>query len=162
MVLFDEVEKAHRMFNILLQVLDDGRLTDSQGRVVDFKNTVIIMTSNLGSDKIQEMAGASYEEIKAAVMNAVNQHFRPEFVNRIDEIRCSIHLGKSKWQVLQIFNCHAYANVFKSVTWILYCQMKPLTRKLIAVGYDPVWHARPLKRTIQQESKSTISQIAIG
>ena len=94
-VLFDEVEKAHPdVFNILLQVLDDGRLTDSQGRVVDFKNTVIIMTSNLGSDKIQEMAGASYEEIKAAVMDSVNQHFRPEFVNRIDEIVVFHPLGQ--------------------------------------------------------------------
>ncbi len=96
-VLFDEVEKAHPdVFNILLQVLDDGRLTDSQGRVVDFKNTVIIMTSNLGSHKIQEMAGDSYKEIKAAVMNAVNQHFRPEFVNRIDEIVVFHPLGQEQ------------------------------------------------------------------
>ena len=96
-VLFDEVEKAHPdVFNILLQVLDDGRLTDSQGRVVDFKNTVIIMTSNLGSHKIQEMAGDSYEEIKAAVMNSVNQHFRPEFINRIDEIVVFHPLGQEQ------------------------------------------------------------------
>ena len=96
-ILFDEVEKAHPdVFNILLQVLDDGRLTDSQGRVVDFKNTVIIMTSNLGSHKIQEMVGESYEDIKAEVMESVGQHFRPEFVNRIDEIVVFHPLGMSQ------------------------------------------------------------------
>ena len=96
-ILFDEVEKAHPdVFNILLQVLDDGRLTDSQGRVVDFKNTVIIMTSNLGSHKIQEMVGESYEDIKAEVMDSVGQHFRPEFVNRIDEIVVFHPLGMSQ------------------------------------------------------------------
>ena len=156
-VLFDEVEKAHPdVFNILLQVLDDGRLTDSQGRVVDFKNTVIIMTSNLGSDKIQEMAGASYEEIKAAVMNAVNQHFRPEFVNRIDEIVVFHPLGQEQMAGIADIQISRLRKRLQEHDMDIVLSDEAMT-KLIAVGYDPVYGARPLKRAIQQEIENPLS-----
>ncbi len=111
-VLFDEVEKAHPdVFNILLQVLDDGRLTDSQGRVVDFKNTVIVMTSNLGSQDVRELGeGATDDEVRTIVMNAVSQHFRPEFINRIDELVIFHSLKKHKFVALPIFSWTAYAH----------------------------------------------------
>lgn len=156
-VLFDEVEKAHPdVFNILLQVLDDGRLTDSQGRVVDFKNTVIIMTSNLGSDKIQEMAGASYEEIKAAVMNAVNQHFRPEFVNRIDEIVVFHPLGQEQMAGIADIQLSRLRKRLQERDMDIVLSDEAM-KKLIAVGYDPVYGARPLKRAIQQEIENPLS-----
>ena len=156
-VLFDEVEKAHPdVFNILLQVLDDGRLTDSQGRVVDFKNTVIIMTSNLGSDKIQEMAGASYEEIKAAVMNSVNQHFRPEFVNRIDEIVVFHPLGQEQMAGIADIQLSRLRKRLQERDMDIVLSDEAMT-KLIAVGYDPVYGARPLKRAIQQEIENPLS-----
>ena len=156
-VLFDEVEKAHPdVFNILLQVLDDGRLTDSQGRVVDFKNTVIIMTSNLGSDKIQEMAGASYEEIKAAVMNAVNQHFRPEFINRIDEIVVFHPLGQEQMAGIADIQLSRLRKRLQERDMDIVLSDEAMT-KLIAVGYDPVYGARPLKRAIQQEIENPLS-----
>ena len=156
-VLFDEVEKAHPdVFNILLQVLDDGRLTDSQGRVVDFKNTVIIMTSNLGSDKIQEMAGASYEEIKAAVMNAVNQHFRPEFVNRIDEIVVFHPLGQEQMAGIADIQLSRLRKRLQERDMDIVLSDEAM-KKLIAVGYDPVYGARPLKRAIQQAIENPLS-----
>ena len=156
-VLFDEVEKAHPdVFNILLQVLDDGRLTDSQGRVVDFKNTVIIMTSNLGSHKIQEMAGDSYEEIKAAVMNAVNQHFRPEFVNRIDEIVVFHPLGQEQMAGIADIQLSRLRKRLQERDMDIVLSDEAMT-KLIAVGYDPVYGARPLKRAIQQEIENPLS-----
>lgn len=156
-VLFDEVEKAHPdVFNILLQVLDDGRLTDSQGRVVDFKNTVIIMTSNLGSDKIQEMAGDSYEEIKAAVMNAVNQHFRPEFVNRIDEIVVFHPLGQEQMAGIADIQLSRLRKRLQERDMDIVLSDEAMT-KLVAVGYDPVYGARPLKRAIQQEIENPLS-----
>ena len=156
-VLFDEVEKAHPdVFNILLQVLDDGRLTDSQGRVVDFKNTVIIMTSNLGSHKIQEMAGASYEEIKAAVMNAVNQHFRPEFVNRIDEIVVFHPLGQEQMAGIADIQLSRLRKRLQERDMDIVLSDEAM-KKLIAVGYDPVYGARPLKRAIQQEIENPLS-----
>ena len=156
-VLFDEVEKAHPdVFNILLQVLDDGRLTDSQGRVVDFKNTVIIMTSNLGSHKIQEMAGDSYEEIKAAVMNSVNQHFRPEFVNRIDEIVVFHPLGQEQMAGIADIQLSRLRKRLQERDMDIVLSDEAMT-KLIAVGYDPVYGARPLKRAIQQEIENPLS-----
>ena len=156
-VLFDEVEKAHPdVFNILLQVLDDGRLTDSQGRVVDFKNTVIIMTSNLGSDKIQEMAGDSYEEIKAAVMNAVNQHFRPEFVNRIDEIVVFHPLGQEQMAGIADIQLSRLRKRLQERDMNIVLSDEAMTQ-LVAVGYDPVYGARPLKRAIQQEIENPLS-----
>ena len=156
-VLFDEVEKAHPdVFNILLQVLDDGRLTDSQGRVVDFKNTVIIMTSNLGSHKIQEMAGDSYEEIKAAVMNSVNQHFRPEFVNRIDEIVVFHPLGQEQMAGIADIQISRLRKRLQEHDMDIVLSDEAMT-KLVAVGYDPVYGARPLKRAIQQAIENPLS-----
>ena len=156
-VLFDEVEKAHPdVFNILLQVLDDGRLTDSQGRIVDFKNTVIIMTSNLGSHKIQEMAGDSYEEIKAAVMNSVNQHFRPEFVNRIDEIVVFHPLGQEQMAGIADIQLSRLRKRLQERDMDIVLSDEAMTQ-LVAVGYDPVYGARPLKRAIQQEIENPLS-----
>lgn len=156
-VLFDEVEKAHPdVFNILLQVLDDGRLTDSQGRVVDFKNTVIIMTSNLGSHKIQEMAGGDYDGIKSAVMESVNAHFRPEFVNRIDEIVVFHPLGQAdmagiaKIQLARLQSRLQEREIGLQLT-------DDAMNQLVAVGYDPVFGARPLKRAIQQNIENPLS-----
>ncbi|WP_296402824.1 ATP-dependent chaperone ClpB [Psychrobacter sp.] len=156
-ILFDEVEKAHPdVFNILLQVLDDGRLTDSQGRVVDFKNTVIIMTSNLGSHKIQEMAGDDYEEIKSAVMESVGQHFRPEFVNRIDEIVVFHPLGMSQMAGIANIQLNRLRDRLKEREMDI--KLSPdAMHMLVAVGYDPVYGARPLKRAIQQQIENPLS-----
>ena len=157
-ILLDEVEKAHPdVFNVLLQVLDDGRLTDGQGRTVNFKNTVIIMTSNLGSQMIQNMADQDYQLVKMAVMGEVKQHFRPEFVNRIDEV--------------VVFHSLDAANV-KSIAQI---QLQLLTKRLHAMeidvaisdaalneiasaGFDPVYGARPLKRAIQSEIENPLAR----
>ncbi|MBF6058217.1 ATP-dependent chaperone ClpB [Thiomicrorhabdus sp. HH1] len=158
-ILLDEVEKAHPdVFNILLQVLDDGRLTDGQGRTVDFKNTVIVMTSNLGSQLIQEKAGqASYEEMKADVMEVVGGYFRPEFINRIDDIVVFHPLGREQ---------------IRAITSI---QLQNLRKRLAAseigfeisdtaldnlgeAGFDPLFGARPLKRVIQQRIENPLAQ----
>ncbi|MBF4488632.1 ATP-dependent chaperone ClpB [Psychrobacter sp. N25K4-3-2] len=156
-ILFDEVEKAHPdVFNILLQVLDDGRLTDSQGRVVDFKNTVIIMTSNLGSHKIQEMVGESYEDIKAEVMDSVGQHFRPEFVNRIDEIVVFHPLGMSQMAGIASIQLDRLRQRLHEREMDIELSADAMN-KLVAVGYDPVYGARPLKRAIQQEIENPLS-----
>ena len=156
-ILFDEVEKAHPdVFNILLQVLDDGRLTDSQGRVVDFKNTVIIMTSNLGSHKIQEMVGESYEDIKAEVMDSVGQHFRPEFVNRIDEIVVFHPLGMSQMAGIAAIQLNRLRQRLYEREMDIELSADAMN-KLVAVGYDPVYGARPLKRAIQQEIENPLS-----
>lgn len=156
-VLFDEVEKAHPdVFNILLQVLDDGRLTDSHGRVVDFKNTVIIMTSNLGSHKIQEMAGDEYDEIKAAVMESVGQHFRPEFVNRIDEIVVFHPLGMSQMAGIADIQLNRLRQRLQEREMDITLSPDAMN-KLVAVGYDPVYGARPLKRAIQQQIENPLS-----
>ncbi|WP_289049959.1 ATP-dependent chaperone ClpB [uncultured Psychrobacter sp.] len=156
-ILFDEVEKAHPdVFNILLQVLDDGRLTDSQGRVVDFKNTVIIMTSNLGSHKIQEMVGESYEDIKAEVMESVGQHFRPEFVNRIDEIVVFHPLGISQMAGIADIQLDRLRHRIQEREMDIELSADAMN-KLVAVGYDPVYGARPLKRAIQQEIENPLS-----
>ena len=156
-ILFDEVEKAHPdVFNILLQVLDDGRLTDSQGRVVDFKNTVIIMTSNLGSHKIQEMVGESYDDIKAEVMESVGQHFRPEFVNRIDEIVVFHPLGMSQMSGIASIQLDRLRKRLHEREMDIELSADAMN-KLVAVGYDPVYGARPLKRAIQQEIENPLS-----
>ncbi len=158
-VLFDEVEKAHPdVFNILLQVLDDGRLTDSQGRVVDFKNTVIIMTSNLGSHKIQEMTsdGNSYDEIKSAVMESVNSHFRPEFINRIDEIVVYHPLGQADMAGIAEIQLARLKSRLKEREMSLELTDEAMNT-LVAVGYDPIFGARPLKRAIQQQIENPLS-----
>ncbi len=156
-VLFDEVEKAHPdVFNILLQVLDDGRLTDSQGRVVDFKNTVIIMTSNLGSHKIQEMVGESYEDIKAEVMDSVGEHFRPEFINRIDEIVVFHALGQAQMAGIADIQMERLRSRLLERELDITLSDEAMNQ-LVAVGYDPVYGARPLKRAIQQEIENPLS-----
>ncbi|OOR93769.1 ATP-dependent chaperone ClpB [Moraxella caviae] len=157
-VLFDEVEKAHPdVFNILLQVLDDGRLTDSHGRVVDFKNTVIIMTSNLGSHKIQEMAGDEYDEIKRAVMDSVNAHFRPEFINRIDEIVVFHPLGQAQMAGIAGIQLDRLRSRLKERELGLVLSDEAMN-ELISTGYDPVFGARPLKRAIVQEIENPLAQ----
>jgi ATP-dependent Clp protease ATP-binding subunit ClpB len=157
-ILLDEVEKAHPdVFNVLLQVLDDGRMTDGQGRTVNFKNTVIVMTSNLGSQMIQSMSGQDYQVVKLAVMGEVKTHFRPEFVNRIDEI--------------VVFHALDEANIAQ----IARVQLQYLQRRIEAMdmrlevsdaavaelakaGFDPVYGARPLKRAIQQQIENPLSK----
>ncbi|WP_066800254.1 ATP-dependent chaperone ClpB [Moraxella oblonga] len=161
-VLFDEVEKAHPdVFNILLQVLDDGRLTDSQGRVVDFKNTVIIMTSNLGSHKIFEMAGDEYNEIKSAVMESVNAHFRPEFINRIDEIVVFHPLGQAQMAGIASIQLDRLRARLKEKELDLVLSDEAMS-ELVSVGYDPVFGARPLKRAILQEIENPLAQKLIA
>lgn len=157
-VLFDEVEKAHPdVFNILLQVLDDGRLTDSQGRVVDFKSTVIIMTSNLGSHKIFDMAGDEYEKIKSAVMESVNAHFRPEFINRIDEIVVFHPLGQSQMAGIASIQLDRLRARLKERELGLVLSDEAMN-ELVSAGYDPVFGARPLKRAIVQEIENPLAQ----
>lgn len=156
-VLFDEVEKAHPdVFNILLQVLDDGRLTDSQGRTVDFKNTVIIMTSNLGSHKIFDMANESYDKIKEAVMQSVGTHFRPEFINRIDEIVVFHPLGQAQMAGIVTIQLSRLAKRLNEKDMqIVFSDLA--TQKLANNGYDAAFGARPLKRAIQQEIENPLS-----
>ena len=158
-VLFDEVEKAHPdVFNILLQVLDDGRLTDSQGRVVDFKNTVIVMTSNLGSSDVRELGDNPLdEEVRAVVMNAVTQHFRPEFINRIDELVVFHSLKKAQIRGIADIQLGRLRDrlVEKDMRLTVDDQAFDL---LIDAGFDPVYGARPLKRAIQQQVENNLAQ----
>ncbi|HLH73234.1 MAG TPA: ATP-dependent chaperone ClpB [Chloroflexota bacterium] len=149
-VLFDEVEKAHpEVLNVLLQLLDDGRLTDAQGRTVDFKNTIVIMTSNLGSQWITER-GLSWDEIRARVMEAVRQHFRPELLNRIDEIVIFHPLGLE--QIGQIVEIQLGALRKRLAERKISLELTPAARDFLArEGFDPIYGARPLKRTIQKE-----------
>ena len=157
-ILFDEIEKAHAdVFNILLQVLDDGRLTDGQGRTVDFRNTVIIMTSNLGSHLIQEMNGGDYEAMKLAVMEVVATHFRPEFINRIDETVVFHALGKEHMQ--GIANIQLQRLRKRLAERDLGLDISPAAlSQLVEVGYDPVFGARPLKRAIQTHLENPLAQ----
>jgi len=151
LILLDEVEKAHHdVFNILLQVLDDGRLTDGQGRTVDFRNTVIVMTSNLGSQMIQDLAPEkNYQAMKEAVMTVVSQHFRPEFVNRLDEIVVFHPLEKEHLRHISELQIHLLQKRLGDKEIKLTISSKALDF-LAASGYDVVYGARPLKRTIQQ------------
>ena len=162
-ILLDEVEKAHAdVFNILLQVLDDGRLTDGQGRTVDFRNTVIIMTSNLGSHIIQDMAGeANYERMKAAVMEVVGTHFRPEFINRIDETVVFHPLDQS--EIRQIADIQLNNLRKRLAARELGLQITETALDLIAeAGFDPVYGARPLKRAVQQQIENPLAQQILG
>ncbi|MFV3405419.1 MULTISPECIES: ATP-dependent chaperone ClpB [Pseudomonas] len=160
-VLLDEVEKAHPdVFNVLLQVLEDGRLTDSHGRTVDFRNTVIVMTSNLGSAQIQELAG-DREAQRAAVMDAVGSHFRPEFINRIDEVVVFEPLGRE--QIAGITEIQLGRLRSRLAERELSLSLSPeALDKLIAVGYDPVYGARPLKRAIQRWIENPLAQLILG
>jgi ATP-dependent Clp protease ATP-binding subunit ClpB len=161
-ILLDEVEKAHPdVFNVLLQVLDDGRLTDGQGRTVDFRNTVIVMTSNLGSQLIQEFAAddspAAYLQMKAGVMAVVQGHFRPEFINRLDDIVVFHPLGRGE-----------ITRIARFQTGFLRARLAErqlgfeITDAALAVlgeaGFDPVYGARPLKRAIQQQLENPLAK----
>jgi ATP-dependent Clp protease ATP-binding subunit ClpB len=157
-ILLDEVEKAHPdVFNVLLQVLDDGRMTDGQGRTVDFKNTVLVMTSNLGSHEIQRMAGQDYDLIKEAVMGEVRQAFRPEFVNRIDEIVVFHALDQkhiasiAKIQLKRLEQRLAQQEMKLEVS-------DAALAEIAKAGFDPVYGARPLKRAIQQQIENPIAR----
>jgi len=158
-ILLDEVEKAHPdVFNVLLQVLDDGRLTDGQGRTVDFRNSVIVMTSNLGSQLIQEMAGEeNYDAMKAAIMEVVGSHFRPEFINRIDDVVVFHPLGREHIRkIVDIQLGYLYARLAERDIRI---QLSEDARdKLADAGFDPVYGARPLKRAIQQQVENPLAQ----
>jgi ATP-dependent Clp protease ATP-binding subunit ClpB len=156
-VLMDEIEKAHpEVFNILLQILDDGRLTDGHGRTVDFKNTVVIMTSNIGSQWIMDLGEKDYEEMKRRVMDAVRAHFKPEFLNRIDELIIFHGLG------LEEIKAIIEIQVKKLQQRLLERQIQlQLTEKakewLAKEGFDPAYGARPLKRVIQKEIQDQLA-----
>ncbi len=158
-VLLDEVEKAHPdVFNILLQVLDDGRLTDGQGRTVDFRNTVVVMTSNLGSDLIQKLAGENdYEAMKAAVMEVVGNHFRPEFINRVDETVVFHPLAKDQLKGIAGIQLDYLRKRLAERDIRLELSDAALD-KLVEAGFDPVYGARPLKRAIQQQLENPLAQ----
>jgi len=160
-VLLDEVEKAHPdVFNVLLQVLDDGRLTDGQGRTVDFKNTVIVMTSNLGSARIQAMTGQSPEDIKEAVWDELKQHMRPEFLNRIDETVVFHALGSTHIEAIANIQLQVLAQRLAQIDLSL--QVLPnAVAELAKVGFDPVFGARPLKRAIQQRIENPLSKLIL-
>ncbi|MED5534951.1 MAG: ATP-dependent chaperone ClpB [Pseudomonadota bacterium] len=158
-ILLDEVEKAHPdVFNILLQVLDDGRLTDGHGRTVDFQNTVVVMTSNLGSDRIQELAGEEkYAEMKAAVMEIVGQEFRPEFINRIDDVVVFHPLDTKHLQLIVDIQL-GYLRERLSERGIKLSVDKAAREQIAHAGHDPVYGARPLKRAIQQQVENPLAQ----
>jgi len=158
-ILMDEVEKAHPdVFNVLLQVLDDGRLTDGQGRTVDFRNTVIVMTSNLGSQLIQELAGEeNYERMKTAVMEVVGAHFRPEFINRIDEAVVFHPLGREQIRSITTIQIEYLRRRLGERDLDLKLSEAALDR-LGEAGFDPVYGARPLKRAIQQQLENPLAQ----
>ena len=162
-ILFDEIEKAHHdVFNVLLQVLDDGRLTDSQGRTVDFKNTVLIMTSNIGSPHILEaqQRGGSYDQVRTVVMGELRQHFRPEFLNRVDELVVFHPLGTEhlikivEIQLERLRNRLAERRITLAIT-------PSALKHLGERGYDPIYGARPLKRLIQQELETPIAKLLV-
>lgn len=156
-ILMDEVEKAHPdVFNILLQVLEDGRLTDSQGRTVDFRNTVVVMTSNLGSAQIQELVG-DQEAQHAAVMDAVNSHFRPEFINRIDEVVIFDPLAREQIAGIAEIQLSRLRGRLMERDLDLELDQAAMD-KLIAIGFDPVYGARPLKRAIQRWVENPLAQ----
>jgi ATP-dependent Clp protease ATP-binding subunit ClpB len=158
-ILLDEVEKAHPdVFNILLQVLDDGRLTDGQGRTVDFRNTVVVMTSNLGSQQIQEMAGEeNYDAMKQAVMQIVGSHFRPEFINRVDEVVVFHPLGKAQIRAIASIQFDYLRKRLLDRNIDIELSEAALD-KIGEAGFDPVYGARPLKRAIQQEIENSLAQ----
>lgn len=157
-ILLDEVEKAHPdVFNVLLQVLDDGRMTDGQGRTVDFKNTVIVMTSNLGSQMIQEMSGSEYQTIKNAVMSEVKTYFRPEFINRIDEVVVFHSLDQKHIQSIariQLHNLEARLTKLEMKLEVSEAALSAISQ----AGFDPIFGARPLKRAIQAQIENPLAK----
>jgi ATP-dependent Clp protease ATP-binding subunit ClpB len=154
----DEIEKAHPdVFNILLQVLDDGRLTDGHGRTVDLRNTVIVMTSNLGSQRIQELSGQGYEAMKTAVMDVVGQHFRPEFINRVDEMVVFHPLDRDQIRMIAGIQLGNLRKRLESHGFGLDFSDAALDT-VGEAGFDPVYGARPLKRAIQNEIENPLAQ----
>ena len=162
-ILLDEVEKAHPdVFNVLLQVLDDGRLTDGQGRTVDFRNTVIVMTSNLGSQMIQEMAGdENYDAMKSAVMEVVSGHFRPEFINRIDDVVVFHPLGREEIRAIAGLQTDILRQRLQERDIGLVITDAALDL-LGEAGFDPVYGARPLKRAIQSQLENPLAQAILA
>ncbi len=157
-ILFDEIEKAHQdVFNVLLQVLDDGRLTDGQGRTVDFKNTVIVMTSNLGSHMIQQMEGSDYGVVKLAVMGEVKSHFRPEFINRIDEVVVFHGLGEAQIKSIASIQLAILKGRLAKMDYGFEVS-EPALAELSKAGFDPVYGARPLKRAIQGQIENPLAK----
>ena len=160
-LLLDEVEKAHPdVFNVLLQVLDDGRLTDGQGRTVDFKNTVIVMTSNLGSQQIMQLAGQSSETIHDAVWVEVKKHFRPEFLNRIDETVVFHALDAKNIEAIARIQLKVLESRLEKMDMKLDVSPRALA-ELAKAGFDPVFGARPLKRAIQREIENPVSKLIL-
>jgi ATP-dependent Clp protease ATP-binding subunit ClpB len=157
-ILLDEIEKAHPdVFNVLLQVLDDGRMTDGQGRTVNFKNTVIVMTSNLGSQMIQSMAGKDYQVVKLAVMGEVKSHFRPEFINRIDEIVVFHALDEANIASIARVQLRELEKRVRAMEMDIEISDAAVA-ELAKAGFDPVYGARPLKRAIQQQIENPLSK----
>jgi ATP-dependent Clp protease ATP-binding subunit ClpB len=157
-ILLDEVEKAHPdVFNVLLQVLDDGRMTDGQGRTVNFKNTVIVMTSNLGSQMIQSMSDQDYQVVKLAVMGEVKTHFRPEFVNRIDEIVVFHALDEKNIAAIAKVQLQYLDKRLREMDMDIQFSDAAVS-ELAKAGFDPVYGARPLKRAIQQQIENPLSK----
>jgi ATP-dependent Clp protease ATP-binding subunit ClpB len=158
-VLLDEVEKAHPdVFNILLQVLDDGRITDSQGRTVDFRNTVIVMTSNIGSEYILDVSGddTKYEQMRKRVLDALRSHFRPEFLNRVDDIILFHTLNRSELRQIIGIQIKRVQKLLADQKITL--ELSPAAQDyVVEVGYDPVYGARPLKRAIQRELENPLA-----
>ena len=161
MILFDEIEKAHHdVFNVLLQILDDGRLTDGQGHIVDFKNTVIIMTSNIGSQHILDAkltTERDYDRMKEDVVAEMRRHFRPEFLNRVDEVLVFHALRQEELvKIVDIQLAHFMSRLAERRITL---QVTPPARQRLAeLGYDPVYGARPIKRMIQRELESPLSK----
>jgi ATP-dependent Clp protease ATP-binding subunit ClpB len=160
-LLLDEVEKAHPdVFNVLLQVLDDGRLTDGQGRTVDFKNTVIVMTSNLGSQMIMQMAGQDSEAIREAVWGEVKAHFRPEFLNRIDETVVFHALDEANILAIARIQLKGLEARLAKMEMKLEVSDEALV-EIAKVGFDPVFGARPLKRAIQSRIENPVAKLIL-
>jgi ATP-dependent Clp protease ATP-binding subunit ClpB len=164
-VLFDEIEKAHHdVFNVMLQILDDGRLTDGQGRTVDFKNTIVIMTSNVGSARILDyrggFAGAAYEAMKEAVQEEMRRHFRPEFLNRVDEI--IVFHALTEEQLKQIVEIQLERLRERLADRHITLELTDAARtNLVRSGYDPHYGARPLKRAIQKKIEAPLGRLLI-
>lgn len=160
-VLLDEVEKAHPdVFNVLLQVLDDGRLTDGQGRTVDFRNTVIVMTSNLGSQHIQTLAGQPYDVVKEVVWGELKQTLRPEFLNRIDEVVVFHGLEAQHIESIARIQLRRLAERLEKQEMRLEVT-EPALAELARDGFDPVFGARPLKRAIQQQIENPVARLIL-
>jgi ATP-dependent Clp protease ATP-binding subunit ClpB len=165
-VLFDEIEKAHHdVFNVMLQILDDGRLTDGQGRTVDFKNSIIIMTSNVGSHRILahkgDAHGDNYERMKNAVLDELRQQFRPEFLNRIDEIVVFHALAEA--DLMRIIDIQLARLRQRLEERHITLEMTTTAKEhIVRVGYDPAYGARPLKRTLQREVETKLARAILG